>query len=402
MFLLNPNQEFVTNEAVKWYNDPHNTDLVFQYAGGPGTGKSVVLFEIIKRLGLDPLTEVAAMSYIGSASLVMRTKGLLNAKTAHSWIYNIEAVNARDKDGNIMMDTLMNVPIKVPKFIPVDHLDPSIKLIVIDEGYSMPLSMRPNIEKFGIKILVCGDPGQLPPVNDQPAFLNSGKIYYLNEVMRQNGRDDIIYITNRTRAGLPLINGFYGNSMVIDREDITDNMLLWADIVICCKNATRDKINNRIRKLLGYTSKLPQYGEKVVCRKNNWLEGISLDNGGQINLVNGLVGRVTSNPDISSFDGKLFSMSFVPELAPNIEFKGVRCNYKHMISDYANRNIIKNDRYEPGNMFEFAYAITDHVAQGGQWHKVLYIEEHMHPSIQAKLNTVGASRPDQQLIYAKA
>ena len=72
-----------------------------------------------------------------------------------------------------------------------------------------------------------------------------------------------------------------------------------------------------------------------------------------------------------------------------------------MISDYQHRNSIKNNRYEVGNMFEYAYCITDHVAQGGQWHKVVYIEEYMDPSIQTNLNVVGASRADQLLIYVK-
>ena len=71
------------------------------------------------------------------------------------------------------------------------------------------------------------------------------------------------------------------------------------------------------------------------------------------------------------------------------------------ISNYTNRNIIRNNKYEVGNMFEYAYAITDHVAQGSQWHKVVYIEERMHPDIQINLNVVGASRADQQLIYVK-
>lgn len=399
MFELNEGQKYIVNEAVNWYYNSY--DQVFQYSGGPGTGKSVVLMEIIKRLGLDILTEVCPMSFIGSASLVMRMKGLFTARTIHSWLYQVKAVDALDENGNVIMDTLLNKPIKVPKFIPVDYLDPRIKLIVIDEGYTVPLSMRAQLEKFGLKILVCGDRYQLPPVGDQPAFLTSGNIYYLNEVMRQQGRDDIIYLTNRVRAGLPLLNGYYGNSLVINYNDLTDNMLLWADQVICCKNKTRDDLNYKMRGILGYNSNLPQYGEKVVCRKNNWLEGIPFDNGGELNLVNGLIGNVASNPDVSTFDGKLFSMDFVPSLVPNVTFNQTRCNYKYMMSDYQNRNAIKNNRYEVGNMFEYAYAITDHVAQGSQWHRVVYIEERMHPDIQTNLNVVGASRADQQLIYVK-
>ena len=399
MFQLNEGQRYIVEEAVKWYYNSH--EQVFQYDGPPGSGKSVVLMEIIKRLGLDVMTEIAPMSYIGSASLVMRMKGLLSSKTIHSSLYNVKEINALDENGNVIMDTLLNKPIKVPKFIPVTALDSRVKLIVIDEGFTVPLSMRPQLEKFGLKILVCGDQCQLPPVGDLPAFLVTGKIYHLTEVMRQTGRDDIIYLTNRVRVGLPLINGYYGNSLVINYSDLSDNMLLWADQVICCKNRTRDDLNYKIRSILGHNSRLPEYGEKVVCRKNNWLESIPFNNGGELNLVNGLIGTVASNPDVSSFDGKLFSMNFIPQLVPNMVFEQTRCNYKYMISNYQNRNTIKNNRYEVGNMFEYAYAITDHVAQGSQWHKVIYIEERMSPDIQTNLNVVGASRADQQLIYVK-
>ena len=399
MFTLNPGQEFVVSKAIEWYNNPNSTQ-VFQYDGPPGSGKSVVLNEIVRRLDLDPYTEVAAMSFIGAASLVMRLNGLASAKTAHSWIYDVKGVPLRDASGNIIRDELLNVPIMIQQFIPVDRLPEGIKLIIIDEAYSMPLKLRPEIEKFGIKIIACGDQNQLPPVNDLPAFLADGLIYHLTESMRQLGREDISYIANRVGHGLPILNGYYGNSLVINRSDLTDDMLMWADAVICPKNKTRDELNNRIRSILGYNSELPRYGEKVVCRNNNWLVSIDLDNGWEFNLVNGLIGQVLNNPDISTFDGQLFSMDFKPYMI-NGAFYQLRCNYKHMISDSATRTKIRNNRYEKGNMFEYAYAITTHVSQGSQFHKVVYIEEYMHPSIQNSLNLVGASRADQALIYVK-
>ena len=51
-------------------------------------------------------------------------------------------------------------------------------------------------------------------------------------------------------------------------------------------------------------------------------------------------------------------------------------------------------------MFEFAYAITTYLSQGGQWNKVIYIEEYMR-DIQRPINLVGASRADTSLIYVK-
>lgn len=399
MFKLNSGQEFVVNKAIDWFY--HGTNQVFEFDGGPGTGKSVVLNEIIQRLGFDPATEVAPMSFIGSASLVMRMKGLVSAKTAHSWIFNVKPVKLLDSNGKVVMDELMNCPIMVPKFIPIDKLDDNIKIIVIDEAYSMPASLRANIEKFGLKIIACGDQNQLPPVNDYPAFLTGNNVYHLTECMRQIGREDINFIANRVNKGLPLLEGYYGNSLVIEHRDLTDKMLLWADVVICGTNRTRDIINARIRKAKGYISDLPQYGEKVVCRKNNWLENIKLDNGSEICLCNGLIGTVKNNPDVSSFDGKLFSMDFSPDLLPSVTFRNSRCNYRHMISDNEIRAKIRTNKWELGNKFEYAYCITSHIAQGSQFHKVVYIEEPMPINIQTCVNLVGASRADQQLIYVK-
>lgn len=400
--MITPNQEqaYVIDEAVNWYlYDYYNQ--IFQYDGPPGSGKSYVLFEIIKRLGLDPLTEVAAMSYIGSASLVMRNKGLWSAKTAHSWLFNVETVTLKDKYGNVVMDNLLNVPIRRPKFIPVSHLDNRIKLIVVDEGYSMPLWMRKEILKFGIKVIVCGDQDQLPPVGDAPAFLVDGKIYHLTQCMRQMGMDDINFIANRIKHGLPLINGYYGNSLVINKKELSDNMLMWADAVICSHNKTRDDINNRIRSIMGITSQLPVQGEKVVCRNNNWLESVPAGMGLEINLVNGLIGRVASNPDISTYDGEMFSMNFIPDLQPNAMFVNSRCNYQHMVSDSNMRTNIRKNKFSKGNMFEFAYALTGYVAQGSQFHNVVYIEEPIGPDIQTCMNLVGATRVDRALIYVK-
>jgi hypothetical protein len=146
---------------------------------------------------------------------------------------------------------------------------------------------------------------------------------------------------------------------------------------------------------------MPKYGEKVVCRKNDWLTTISFTNGVEISLVNGLIGRVANNPDISTFDGKQFTIDFVPDLISNIIFPGVRCNYRHINAPNKERLILRKDKYSVGNMFEYAYAITGWIAQGSQWNNVLYIEDYVHPSLKNQLNYVGATRAVKNLIYAK-
>ena len=394
---LNPDQEFVISRAVDWFK--YSSEQLFQYDGPPGSGKSVVLNEIVNRLGLNVLTEIAPMSFIGAASLIMRTKGLVTAKTAHSWIFDIVDVPIKDpstgapvynRDGHVMTKK---------GFIPKDHLAPSIKLIVVDEAFCMPRYLRQHLEHFGLKILACGDTNQLPPVGDAPAFLVDGKIHHLSQIMRQEGRDDIIFIADRAMRQLPLLNGYYGHSMVVDREDLCDNMLLWADMIICGTNRTRDIINDHIRSLRGYRTLTPQYGERVVCRNNNWGLETTDANGTKVNLVNGLIGTVVSHPGVDSYNSRnnTLALDFLCDYIP-CTFS-CEANYDYLVSRHEQREAIKNSPYANGQMIEYAYAITCHIAQGSQFEKVLYIEEWLGDDIQPRLNLVGATRATKQLIY---
>ena len=394
---LNHDQEFVVSRAVDWFK--YSSEQLFQYDGPPGSGKSVVLNEIVNRLGLDIATEVAPMSFIGAASLIMRTKGLFTAKTAHSWIFDVVDIPIKDPStGQIIYKRDGHVLTK-RGFMPKETLGPTIKLIIIDEAFCMPRTLRPYIERLGVKILACGDQNQLPPVKDYPAFLVDGKIHHLSQIMRQEGRDDIIFISNRAMHRQPLLNGYYGHSMVVDREDLSDEMLLWADMIICGTNRTRDIINDHIRYLKGYNSLIPQYGERLVCRNNNWDLEAHDSSGVTINLVNGLIGTVVNHPGIDTFNerDKTFKIDFLCDYVP-CQFK-CNANYDYIVSKHAYRSTIKDSPYSKGQMLEYAYAITCHIAQGSQFEKVLYIEEFLGEDIQSRLNLVGATRATKQLIY---
>lgn len=390
-FILNSGQQYVVDEAVNWYRN--SSEQIFQFTGPAGTGKSVVLNEIIRRLGI-PLEKIAPMAYIGQAAIVMRLKGLTNAKTIHSTLFNPVEAYQLDSNHNIVMDTYLNKPKFELKFEPKDLS--GVELMVIDEGGSVPRSLKYEIESRGIKILVAGDLDQLPPVKDQPAYLYEGKIHHLTEVMRQKLNSGMLYIADRARRGLPIHTGYYGDCIVIEESDLNDYMIAKSDIIVCGTNASREKFINRVRRnILKITSDLPVFNERVVCRKNNWnieVEGI--------NLANGLIGRVANSPGVEGFDGKTFTMDFQPSML-NSYFVGLPCDYNYLIAPHNQKQFLKNNKYNRGEKFEFAYAITTHMAQGGQFRNGIYFEEPMHKDIQRKLNYVGATRFDHSMIYVK-
>ena len=186
---LTPKQEKIVNEAVNWYyNSP---EQIFQFAGNPGTGKSVVMNAIIKAIGLPP-EQVAPMAYIGAAAINMRLKGMKNAKTIHSWIYDKVEEPIIGENGKVVFNKYFNRPEVRLKFVP--KALPEIKLFAIDEGGTVPISMRADILRSGKKVLVAGDLDQLPPVSDNPAFLYDGKVYKLTEIMRQAKDSAIVYL----------------------------------------------------------------------------------------------------------------------------------------------------------------------------------------------------------------
>lgn len=391
---LTPKQQFIVDEAVKWYY--HSSEQVFQFAGNPGTGKSVVMNAIINALGL-PKEKVAPMAYIGAAAINMRMKGMDNAKTIHSWIYEAHEEPLLNKYGKPVINKYFNRPETRIVYKRRDLSD--IDLFAIDEGGTVPLHMLPDILMAGKKILVAGDLDQLPPVSDTPAFLTNGQVYVLDEIMRQAKNSAIVYLCQRAKRGLPIHTGIYGNEVIVmeekDFEPMAKVLLPKAGVVLCGKNDTREKYTNIIRRdILGLDTKIPNMGEKLICRKNNWLEEV-----GGINLTNGLCGTVMNQPDVSRFDGKTFVIDFLPDLT-NIPFIDTHVDYKYFVSNVKTRQEMKKNNFLVGEAFEFGYVQTVHLSQGSQWNDGIYFEEFL-PSSNNQLHYTALSRFRRKCIYIK-
>ena len=391
---LNEDQQYIVNKAIDWYY--HSSDQVFQFAGNPGTGKSVTMNAIINALKI-PFDRVAPMAYVGAAAINMRMKGMPTAKTIHSSIYDTIEVPVKDAFGKVVMNKYFNRPEVTYKRVPKDL--PGIDLIAIDEGGTVPLRMKQDILSRGKKVLVAGDLDQLPPVGDEPAFLADGKVYVLNRIMRQAEGSAIVYLCQRAKKGIPIHVGMYGNEVLVleekDFDIIAPSILPAAGVVLCGRNETRQKYTDFIRyNLLHKHSIMPEYGEKLICRANDW----RLESGG-INLTNGLTGRLMNQPDPTSFDGKCFYIDFMPDLS-NIPFRHVTVDYTFFSANLEKKKDMKAFNYIYGEAFEYGYCQTVYTAQGSQWNCGVYFEEYM-PSNNNQLHYTALSRFRSKCIYVK-
>lgn len=395
MIELNESQKKVFNEAIDWWRN--GSEQTFEISGPPGSGKTFLINTIVNALGID-VNRIAPMAYTGSAAINMRTKGMHNAGTIFSWLYDFKEVPILDDKGSPILDPVFNKPKYKMVFIPKECLY-GFDLIIIDEAGMVPIEMRAVIDKMGIPVIAAGDIDQLPPVVGKAGYLTEPwKIHKLTEIMRQANDNTIIKFSQMLIKGISLPHGKFKNVTVLYEDEVNDDMISKSDIVICSKNITRDAINNHVRRdMFGFTNSIPNLGERLVCRKNNWQEESS-----GINLTNGLVGNCVSMITPSSFNhtDHTFKMSFKPDII-NTYFKDIDVDYRYMVADKKGRDSILQTHFSKGNKFEFGYAITTHMSQGSEFNNGIYFEEYLNKNINNNLHYVGITRFRQHCIYVK-
>lgn len=364
MFTPNRQQAIGIKDAKAWYTSRYKP--TFEISGIAGSGKTTMVYHIIQELGLT-MDEVVFAAFIGKAALAMIRKGT-PATTIHHLIYDVIDVPKRDADGNIQVDPSTNRPYTVPKFVKKERLPPNVKLIVIDEGAMVSKPIAIDLLSFGIPIIVLGDRRQLPPVFGSSFFLRHPDVE-LTEPMRQAMDSPIIYLSQKAMHGEHITVGSYGDdAKVIYKEDMSDEMLIKSDITICHKNLTREDLNSYVRKsILNHPDDRPVVGDKIICRQNNWNTSINND----IFLINGLIGYV-ERVDLASYNKYSIKIDFRPEFLDIDMFHNLEVDYKYLCAPHEVKATMSRSYY---NKFEYAYAITCHLAQGSEYENVLVFNE---------------------------
>jgi len=339
-------QEAAIRAVKAWMKDP-NAPQVFRLFGFAGTGKTT----LAKHLAAESDGTVLFGAYTGKAALMLRKKGCVGASTIHSMIYKV-----RQDEITGRLSFRWNA----------DSDAGWASLIVIDEVSMVDPAMGEDLLRYGKKVLVLGDPAQLPPVSGDGFFLNAKPDVMLTEVHRQAAENPIIRMSIDVREGKRLMPGMYGESEVIARGDISREALqakvLAADQVLCGLNRTRHGLNRRIRELKGFVGEpqvwMPTPGERLVCLRNN--RDKNLLNGGMWVSQTVSPGRNGITLRVQSLDDEELSPVDVSVLPQFFEGTDKELDWKKKIG---------------WDEFTFGWALSVHKAQGSQWDDVLIYDE---------------------------
>ncbi len=394
--IFSPAQDDVLVAVQKWLAD-ENGPQVFRLFGYAGTGKTT----LAKHFGEGVEGLVLYGAYTGKAAYVLRQKGCPSATTIHSMIYNpaeksrvtlhdleTSLIDLREElrveFGGLNLESLERVSeeienhkqiLRIKKMIDGErdnlarpmfslNMDSGVKnakLVIIDEVSMVNGRMGEDLLSFGTKVLVLGDPAQLPPVAAAGFFTEDvDPDIMLTEIHRQAEGNPIIQMATTTRNHEVLNLGNYGKSLVVALEDWSKTeaqaAALQADQILVGRNKTRHASNRKMRLLLGFDHTYPLQGDRLVCLRNNH----------DLGLLNGAIFNV-ENPGIE--DDNLVAMTVVPEdggesldvIAHAFHFNG---GEEPVFYDMKN-----------GDFFDYGYALTVHKAQGSQWNDVLLFDE---------------------------
>lgn len=239
--------------------------------------------------------------------------------------------------------------------------------------------MANDLRSFKKKILVVGDPGQLPPINGQGAFTKRDPDIFLNQIHRQAADSPIIELATLVRKGkaLPKYYNKGGTLVTPLTADSQERVYQEGTQVLCGKNSVRWVYTQRIRKRLGYHENEyfekdePQPGERVICCKNNHTLGFFNGNMGILKAFE------NTWDDYIGYEEPMETYCLSVQMEDiEKEIEQLHVDPVHFKNHFAAGEVEKLRVPKMSfNEFDWAYVITCHKAQGSSWDHVTIVDD---------------------------
>ena len=390
-----------------------NFNEVFLLKGYAGTGKTSVISALVKTLQSTTLKTVL-LAPTGRAAKVMSNYAQKSAFTIHRMIYAVRQIDGRT-----------SLALKQNKFQKTLFIVDEASMIGSDGGEDY--NQRDLLEDLflfvneGIqcKLLLIGDEAQLPPVglNISPAldvnilktgFFVEPILTEMNQVVRQKSTSGILLNATLIRDSItkkplnwPLLqHEKFKDVNTVDGYDLPDVLNSAYDkygrenvLIVTRSNKNANQYNRQIRSRVFWLDNQIASGDLVMSVKNNyfWIEPSEgeisfIANGEMMEIMK--LGNVVERYgalfadatvrfcdynqelhyevklNLSSLDSNTSSMSFNEIKAINTLIEE---DYLEISNKRERWKQIKKDSFYNALQVKFAYAVTCHKAQGGQW-----------------------------------
>lgn len=391
----------------------HNTMLLRGYAG---TGKTTCVSTVVKTVKHFGYKTVL-LAPTGRAAKVMTSYSAITANTIHRTIYKQQL----NSNGNVYFALLPNKE-KNTLYI-VDEASMISSDRDIGENGLLADLIKFVFSETSNKLMIVGDGAQLPPVGQEiSAALDRDRLnsYGLNvfetelkDVVRQQQASGILYnatqmrkLLNSNSLNITFHTSGFRDIYPIPLDKLEDG-LRYAykkygeedTIIICRSNKSAVAFNNYIRRQIRFVDSEIDAGDMLMVVKNNY-NTLPHDNKAGF-IANGdmiEVRRIRRTEEMYGFRFATIEFALVdyPEL-PNVEakifldilqsdapaltsaqqkelFEAVSEDYNHISSKTERNKAIRKDPYLSALQVKFAYALTCHKAQGGQW-KAVFVDQ---------------------------
>jgi len=396
----------------------------FILRGYAGTGKTTSVAALVKALPFFRL-KVVLLAPTGRAAKVISNYTGKRALTIHKKIYRKKNAVATEMAFQLAPNLAEHTLFIVDEASMIaDEWNPQNGSSFLKDLIEYVYQVEPAGKDKNCSLLFVGDTAQLPPVGslDSPAlnekYLNDKfgldvTTVELKEVVRQEKKSGILANATMLRK---LINGCTDGEIVLPKF-VTKNYkdifsmtgiklvegLEYAyskfgienSLVVCRSNKSANVYNNQIRARLLYRDEELSGGDQVMVVRNNyfWLP----DNPDTAFIANGDMAKVIrvrreeeryglrfaevnleflDFPEAGTITCKVILDTLQAE-TPNLPqdknkqlFEGLMLDYEHLSNKKERMEAIKIDPYYNALQIKFAYAVTCHKAQGGQWDAV--------------------------------
>lgn len=397
----------------------------FILKGYAGTGKTTfvsTLIKVLKEFGYKSVL----LAPTGRAAKVMSGYSKRTALTIHKKIYR-QVENAYT--GALVFERMKNTQ-EGTVYI-VDEAS-----MISDEREFGTNSLLHDLldfafEQEGNKLILIGDEAQLPPVGMAVSPALSGEHlqnryhatiteHVLTEVMRQGEGSGIL--TNATELrkqltaeepNIQLVTSKYKDFYRMTSERLEDGIRYAYDkygrentTIITRSNKTAVQYNRFIRTAINYSENELDSGDMLMVVRNNYTvlgedsKAGFIANGDFVEVIKirreeemhglrfaNVTLKLVDYPDEDEFDCKII-LNTLYSNAPTLSSEENKLLYENVLKDYfwvkskkERQDLLRKDNYLNALQVKFAYALTCHKSQGGQWDAV-FVDQGYLPDAQ--------------------